>query len=111
MAVPTTDRPLVTAPLTTDDVGLHDRVPPSLLDGALSVQEGVLEVGERVPVHVHELEDQVLFVLSGRIRVEVGGGVAEVGPGSWVLKPKGVPHGFQNVATTRTHVIELTTFP
>lgn len=109
MGIPGTEAPFVTAPLTLDDVGLHDRVPTALLDGALSVQEGVLDVDERVPLHVHELDDQLLFVVSGRVRVEVGGRTAEVGQGSWVVKPRGVPHGIENVARTRSHVIELTT--
>lgn len=51
-----------------------------------------IEPSMDVAPHVHEDFDQVALILSGRARYHVGDVAHEVGPGSVLLIPAGVPH-------------------
>jgi quercetin dioxygenase-like cupin family protein len=49
--------------------------------------------GEGSPAGLHtHLVDQVFFVLSGTMTVEVGGSTQRAGPGTLIVFPAGVPH-------------------
>jgi quercetin dioxygenase-like cupin family protein len=63
--------------------------------GALGVLEGrFFEEGYGPPLHVHSREDEVMYVLEGRIRFRRGDDEFVAGPGTWVWQPRGVPHTF-----------------
>jgi len=47
--------------------------------------------GSPAGLHVHEV-DQMFYILSGSLNVEVDGMVRNVNPGSLVVFPAGVPH-------------------
>jgi quercetin dioxygenase-like cupin family protein len=59
------------------------------------------------PVHTHRNEDEYLYVLEGRIGVQLGDEVIEAGPGELVLKPRGVPHAFWNAGDEPARLLEL----
>src|SRR3954466_10809275 len=60
---------------------------------ALTVGRCVLRPGRENPRHQHPNCDEVLVVLSGRIRHTLAGGEdAEMGPGDTVTVPAGLPH-------------------
>jgi mannose-6-phosphate isomerase-like protein (cupin superfamily) len=63
------------------------------------------------PTHVHEREDEFSYVLAGRVGVQVGDEVAEVGPGELVVKPRGVPHAFWNAGDEEARLLELISPP
>lgn len=42
--------------------------------------------------HSHEHEDELFFVLEGRLRIEMEGRTVELGPGEMFVVPKGVRH-------------------
>lgn len=42
--------------------------------------------------HVHEQEDESVFVLEGEITVHIGPQTHELGPGAFVFMPRNVPH-------------------
>jgi quercetin dioxygenase-like cupin family protein len=50
--------------------------------------------GYMSPLHLHEGDDETFLVLDGTLRVEVGPERLTAGPGSLVLLPRAVPHGF-----------------
>lgn len=54
---------------------------------------GRLPKGDRGPAHLHEGEE-ILHVLSGRLRVRLGDGFVDAGRGTVVAVPAGVVHGF-----------------
>jgi mannose-6-phosphate isomerase-like protein (cupin superfamily) len=58
------------------------------------VQEIVQRAGGEPPLHVHHREDEAFYVLAGRMTFHLGGRDVDVGPGSFVLAPRGVPHTF-----------------
>lgn len=63
--------------------------------GAYFVLELTSTPGNGVPCHVHEREDEVMFVLQGRYAMELNGQEFEVGPGSLVNLPRNLPHGYR----------------
>lgn len=42
--------------------------------------------------HDHENEDELFFILKGRLRIEMEGGTIEIGEGQMFVVPKGVRH-------------------
>jgi uncharacterized cupin superfamily protein len=88
--------------------GLRHRVPAALLGGATSIHEGLLAPGELVPPHTHAHEDQCIYVVSGTAHLQVGGEFIEAPAGSYVIRPRGVAHGFWNPGSTPALALEIT---
>lgn len=65
---------------------------------------GRLAEGDRGPTHLHEGEE-ILHVLSGRLRVRLGDGFINAGPKSVVAVPAGVVHGFDVIEEALLEVI------
>src|SRR5688572_17325743 len=59
--------------------------------GAFSVLEEIPPLVD-TPLHVHEREDEIFYVLEGRHAYRVGDEEFEAGPGDMVFAPRGVPH-------------------
>lgn len=55
-----------------------------------------LEPGGVIPLHRHPHVEHEQYVLSGRIRLTLGGSVQEVTAGDVVFIPAGVPHRYDN---------------
>jgi quercetin dioxygenase-like cupin family protein len=66
--------------------------------GALTTFESVIAAGDGPPLHTHAREDEVLYVLEGEFRFQLGDDVHEAPEGSLMYVPRGVAHCFQNVA-------------
>src|SRR5689334_11997330 len=62
--------------------------------GQLAIVEHPIAPRRLVPPHVHTLEDELSYVLEGRVGVRIGDGALEVETGSYVFKPRNVPHTF-----------------
>jgi quercetin dioxygenase-like cupin family protein len=48
--------------------------------------------------HIHSREDEAIYVTSGILTVEVGSQRHQVGPGSLIWLPRGIPHTFANLS-------------
>lgn len=73
-----------------------------LIDGEASggrcfVFEGPIPAGDGPPLHRHEREDEMFYVLEGRFKFSVDGKETVCGPGAFVCAPRGVAHAFRNV--------------
>src|SRR6202050_833057 len=88
--------------------GLRHRVSAGLLGGTTSIHEGLLAPGELIPPHAHANEDQCIYVVSGTVHLEIGGEFIQAPAGTYVVKPRGVPHGFWNPGSTPALVLEIT---
>lgn len=62
--------------------------------------------GESVAAHVHENEDEIVYVLEGEIEVSLGDQTMLAVPGVMALLPRGIPHGFTNVGDTPSVVLD-----
>lgn len=53
--------------------------------------------------HHHENEDELFWVIRGRLVIELRDGIIELGPGQMAVVPRGVPH--RPVATELVEVV------
>lgn len=63
----------------------------------LTTGRGVIAVGKANGRHFHPNADEVLHVVSGRIRHTMDGVTVEMGPGDTVSIPRGVYHNAENI--------------
>ena len=59
---------------------------------------GIIEIaaGRVLEEHVHHEEDDAFYIVSGEMTFTFGGREAAAPPGTFVLVPPGVEHGFRN---------------
>jgi quercetin dioxygenase-like cupin family protein len=78
-------------------------------DGSLTVEEWGLPPGMMIPPHTHAREDECNFVMRGELTCDVGGEIVLASAGSYVLKPRNVPHALCNTGTELVWVMEILT--
>ncbi len=83
------------------------KVPPERFGGALTIIEWGLPPGAMIPPHTHSREDECNFVLEGELTCDVGGEIWVAPAGSYVVKPRGVPHVLCNAGTELVRVLEI----
>lgn len=64
-----------------------------------------LPAGERIPVHRHESQDEILFLHEGQATGIVGEEEMAIGPGTTVYVPRGVWHGVENTADAPAELV------
>ena len=77
--------------------------------GAFSIAEFVAQPGTFVPPHLHEKTDEVSFVLDGELGVMVGEEEFEAQAGSFVVRPKRVPHALWNPVDRPVRFLDMYT--
>ena len=60
------------------------------------------------PLHVHQHEDELFYVLEGEHVFQVGNQEFRAGPGGLVFAPRGVPHAQRRVVPRAGRVLVLT---
>jgi quercetin dioxygenase-like cupin family protein len=77
--------------------------------GSLMIEEWSLPTGQMIPPHTHAREDECSYVLEGDLTCYVGGEIVVAPQGSYVVKPRGVPHAFYNAGGETVRVMEILT--
>ena len=77
--------------------------------GAVTAFESSPPPGEGPPVHVHADEDEVIYVLEGRLRVSLEGTIHDAAAGSFVFVPRGVAHTWQNSGDEQARILFMFT--
>lgn len=88
-------------------IGVHIKIDGSQTGGAFAVVEHPVEPGVIVEPHAHANEDEYTVVLKGEIGARVGEQEVQVGPGTYVLKPRGVLHTFWNTGPEPARLLEI----
>jgi quercetin dioxygenase-like cupin family protein len=65
-------------------------------EGAFSLIHLTAPPGFETPYHLHHAEDEAFYVLEGELSVIRDGETIVARPGSYILLPRGVPHGFRS---------------
>jgi mannose-6-phosphate isomerase-like protein (cupin superfamily) len=74
--------------------------------GALAIFEDALEPWTPgPPLHLHTREDEALYVLEGRLLVQVGEQRHELDAGSFAWIPRDTPHTFAAAGPARTRLL------
>jgi mannose-6-phosphate isomerase-like protein (cupin superfamily) len=108
----TTDMQLIVEPgegpsVWLGGLGVDFKVPAGMTGGAFSLVEHPLEPGRLIPPHVHHNEDELSYVLSGRIGVRIGDRDLIAEAGAYVFKPRNVPHTFWNPGPEPARLLEI----
>jgi mannose-6-phosphate isomerase-like protein (cupin superfamily) len=70
---------------------------------------GIIEIvaGRELEAHTHAGEDDAFYVLDGEMTFVFGGETAVAGPGTFVLVPPGVEHGFRNEGDVPVRMLNI----
>ncbi|MFO1408256.1 MAG: cupin domain-containing protein [Steroidobacteraceae bacterium] len=87
--------------MTTTDIAVGQLRIRYLIDGTKNGSMGLFELvvppGSNVPPpHSHTHNEEIVYVLEGKLRYSVGTETRDLGPGETMHTPKGVVHGFSN---------------
>lgn len=88
-------------------VGVQFKIDGADTGGALSIVEHPFAVGALVPPHIHHLEDEYSIVLEGRIGFRSNEQEVVLGPGGYIVKPRGEVHAMWNAGTMPARMIEV----
>ncbi|MBZ5613110.1 MAG: quercetin 2,3-dioxygenase [Acidobacteriia bacterium] len=73
--------------------------------GRYTVLEQVTPPGWGPPRHIHSREDEIFYILEGSYELHVGRERRTVSAGASAVLPRGIPHGFRNVASTHSRLL------
>jgi mannose-6-phosphate isomerase-like protein (cupin superfamily) len=70
---------------------------------------GIIEIvaGRELEAHVHQDEDDAFYILEGEMTFTFGDESAQAPPGTFVLVPPGVEHGFRNDGDTPVRMLNI----
>lgn len=108
------DPDLLVPPGGGERVGLYGldivyKVEGSATAGGVSIVEHEIRPGVLVKPHVHTREDEISIVLEGVITARIGDRIVEAGAGSYLVKPRDLPHAMWNQGTATSRVAEIVT--
>jgi quercetin dioxygenase-like cupin family protein len=77
-------------------------------DGRVTMLGVTIPPGTLIKPHMHTREDEFSLVLAGPIGVRSGDRTTEeVATGSWLVKPRSVPHAMWNIGDEPARVLEV----
>lgn len=88
-------------------VGVIFKIDGADSGGALAVVEHPFAVGGLVPPHVHYREDEFSIVLEGEIGFRSEDKECVLGPGGYIVKPRGQVHAMWNAGPVPARMIEI----
>lgn len=88
-------------------IGVHFKVGGAETGGVVAVVEHPMEPRRLVPPHTHSREDELSYIIEGRIGVRIGDEIREIEAGGYVLKPRGIKHTFWNPTDLPARVLEI----
>jgi quercetin dioxygenase-like cupin family protein len=74
---------------------------------AFSLFENSSTGTSRTPIHVHELDDETLYMLEGEMRAIIAGKEQSVKSGETIFLPRGIPHQLMNTSGAPAHYLLL----
>jgi quercetin dioxygenase-like cupin family protein len=90
-------------------VGVVAKVWGEQTNGVISIVEHPVQPGVLVPPHTHADFDEWSYVLEGVIGARIGDDEFDAPVGSYVLKPRAIPHTFWNAGPQPARIIEIIT--
>jgi mannose-6-phosphate isomerase-like protein (cupin superfamily) len=92
-------------PLRFSDADFLIKASAETTGGAFGILEEIDPLD--TPLHVHEHEDEIFFVLEGEHVFQVGEEEFPAGPGGLVFAPRGVPHAQRRVVPRTGRTLDL----
>lgn len=92
-----------------DGIGVQFKVDGADTGGLVSIVEHPFAVGAVVPPHVHNLEDEISYVIEGAIGYRSEDDEVVLEAGGYIVKPRGQVHAMWNAGTRPARMIEVIT--
>ncbi|HZD37418.1 MAG TPA: cupin domain-containing protein [Actinomycetes bacterium] len=110
--MPTPSMPKLVAPgegktVTLFGVRFEYKVVSADSGGGLAMMEVEIPAETLVKPHNHSREDEYSLVIEGTVGVRVGDRELEAGAGSYLVKPRGIPHAMWNAGGAPARVLEI----
>ncbi len=93
--------------LVFGDVTILVRATTTATGGAFTLFEEIPPLLD-TPLHVHEREDELFYVLEGEHEFQVGDEEYRVGPGGFAFAPRGIPHSQRRIVSGEGRLLILT---
>ena len=77
--------------------------------GSFATLENVVPPREGPPLHRHGREDEMYFILDGRLRFKLGDTIHDAPTGAFVFIPRLTPHCFQNTGDAPARILVMFT--
>jgi quercetin dioxygenase-like cupin family protein len=87
---------------TSGGSSIEIKVESSQSGGEYGAVLWTVRAGEEPPLHTHSREDELVYVVKGKLIAQVGNTRVEVGPGAYAALPRGVPHTIEVVGDEAT---------
>jgi mannose-6-phosphate isomerase-like protein (cupin superfamily) len=70
---------------------------------------GIIDIapGREIEAHVHEGEDDAFYILDGVLTFSFGDEEVDATPGTFVLAPAGIDHGFRNARDEPVRMLNI----
>jgi quercetin dioxygenase-like cupin family protein len=88
---------------------MRHKVDPEPFAGALGIVEGTIRPGTLIPPHTHSREDECFYVLEGTLTFDHDGVAEQAEAGTYVIRPRGIPHALWNSGTSDARVMVIHT--
>lgn len=85
--------------------GIVCKVSSASTNGAYTVLELSLPVGAGAPLHSHQREDEVFYILEGSCEILINGTNYLAETGAVVVLPKNTAHGFRNTGDKPNRIL------
>jgi mannose-6-phosphate isomerase-like protein (cupin superfamily) len=94
--------------ISLGDLGVIHKLSGQDTGGSFSTVEHPLQPGTLgAAPHTHLNEDEYSFVLEGEVGVQIGEQEFTATPGTYILKPRGIPHTFWNAGAQPARIVEI----
>lgn len=90
-------------------LGVVTKIPATATNRVMSIVEHPVAARILVPPHVHQDHDEWSYILEGRIGARVGDDEFIAEAGSYILKPRQIPHVFWNPDDSPARILEIIT--
>ena len=106
--VPKVVRPEEARRISLYDVVFRYGIDSEETDGRLSMLEVTIPPRTLVKPHMHTREDEFTLILDGAVGARLGREtIEEIPAGSWLAKPRSIPHAMWNVGTEPARILEV----
>jgi mannose-6-phosphate isomerase-like protein (cupin superfamily) len=75
-------------------------------NGAFGLIEAIYPPGQGFPMHVHHNEDEIQYIIEGKLLIVAGDQRLIAGPGDFFYGPRNIAHGFRSVGDTPARFLE-----
>ena len=94
--------------ITLYDVRFRYGVDAVATGGGLAMLEVTVPPRTLVKPHMHTREDEFTLILDGTVGARLGERtIEEIPAGSWLIKPRDIPHAMWNVTTEPARILEV----